>query len=50
MRRSRRHQFDNAFAAAAATGLPLIDGDGMERAFPELQMTTFGSTGCPRRR
>lgn len=25
-------------AAAAALGLPLIDGDGMGRAFPELQM------------
>ena len=24
--------------AAAALGLPLIDGDGMGRAFPELQM------------
>ncbi len=29
------------FAVAAATGLPLIDGDGMGRAFPELQMVTF---------
>ena len=26
---------------AAKSGLPLIDGDGMSRAFPELQMTTF---------
>lgn len=26
---------------AAQTGLPLIDGDGMGRAFPELQMDTF---------
>lgn len=25
----------------AQTGLPLIDGDGMGRAFPELQMDTF---------
>jgi uncharacterized protein len=33
------------FVAAAATGLPLIDGDGMGRAFPELQMTTFGMHG-----
>ena len=33
------------FVAAAATGLPLIDGDGMGRAFPELQMTTFGMYG-----
>jgi DUF917 family protein len=29
------------FVAAAETGLPLIDGDGMGRAFPELQMETF---------
>ncbi|MBW7921015.1 MAG: DUF917 domain-containing protein [Rubellimicrobium sp.] len=29
------------FAIAAAAGLPLIDGDGMGRAFPELQMETF---------
>ena len=33
------------FVAAAAAGLPLIDGDGMGRAFPELQMTTFGMHG-----
>ena len=26
---------------AAMTGLPVIDGDGMGRAFPELQMDTF---------
>ncbi|NPA04869.1 MAG: DUF917 domain-containing protein [Crenarchaeota archaeon] len=26
---------------AARRGLPVIDGDGMGRAFPELQMTTF---------
>jgi len=33
---------------AAEAGLPLLDGDGMGRAFPELQMTTFsiyGTTG-----
>ncbi|QDY70548.1 DUF917 domain-containing protein [Qingshengfaniella alkalisoli] len=29
------------FAVSAATGLPLIDGDGMGRAFPELQMVSF---------
>src|ERR1700729_1243926 len=33
------------FVAAAAADLPLIDGDGMGRAFPELQMTTFGLHG-----
>ena len=35
---------------AAKTGLPLIDGDGMGRAFPELQMTTlhiYGQRGTP---
>lgn len=29
------------FIAAAQTGLPLVDGDGMGRAFPELQMVSF---------
>jgi len=29
----------------AVTGLPVIDGDGMGRAFPELQMETFGVYG-----
>ncbi|MDR0759372.1 MAG: DUF917 domain-containing protein [Treponema sp.] len=29
------------FAAAARLGLPLVDADGMGRAFPELQMVTF---------
>lgn len=33
------------FIAAAAAGLPLVDGDGMGRAFPELQMTSFGIHG-----
>jgi DUF917 family protein len=31
--------------AAAETGLPLIDGDGMGRAFPELQMVSFALDG-----
>lgn len=31
----------------AITGLPVIDGDGMGRAFPELQMCTFGVYGVP---
>jgi hypothetical protein len=30
---------------AAQTGLPVIDGDGMGRAFPELQMDTFMISG-----
>jgi len=29
------------FVVAAATGLPMVDGDGMGRAYPELQMVTF---------
>lgn len=33
------------FVVAAATGLPLIDGDGMGRAYPELQMVTFTMHG-----
>src|SRR5829696_7997169 len=32
---------------AAQTGLPVIDGDGMGRAFPELQMDTFSISGIP---
>jgi DUF917 family protein len=31
----------------ALTGLPVIDGDGMGRAFPELQMDTFSIYGVP---
>ncbi|PRA82138.1 DUF917 domain-containing protein [Microbacterium sp. MYb66] len=37
-------------AAAAALGLPLVDADGMGRAFPELQMvlpTLYGVTASP---
>ncbi len=30
---------------AAEAGLPVLDGDGMGRAFPELQMTTFSIYG-----
>ena len=33
------------FVVAAAAGLPLIDGDGMGRAYPELQMVTFTMHG-----
>ena len=32
-------------AAAARLGLPLVDADGMGRAFPELQMVTFTMGG-----
>jgi DUF917 family protein len=31
---------------AAMAGLPVIDGDGMGRAFPEVQMTTFSIYGA----
>lgn len=34
-------------ATAALTGLPVVDGDGMGRAFPELQMDTFSIAGVP---
>ena len=33
------------FVAAARLGLPLVDVDGMGRAFPELQMVTFTMGG-----
>jgi hypothetical protein len=32
---------------AALRGLPLVDADGMGRAFPELQMATFNVYGIP---
>lgn len=32
---------------AARTGLPVVDADGMGRAFPELNMETFGVYGVP---
>src|SRR4029078_1900476 len=32
---------------AAQTGLPVVDGDGMGRAFPEIQMDTFSIYGVP---
>jgi DUF917 family protein len=31
--------------AAAQAGLPVLDGDGMGRAFPEMQMTTYSIYG-----
>jgi len=34
----------------ARLGLPVVDADGMGRAFPELQMETLESTGSPARR
>lgn len=34
-------------AVAAQLGIPLIDADGMGRAFPELQMVTFHLEGIP---
>ncbi|WP_329236532.1 DUF917 domain-containing protein [Actinoallomurus sp. NBC_01490] len=35
------------FVAAAETGLPVVDADGMGRAFPELQMTMPHLAGVP---
>ena len=32
---------------AAMAGLPVVDADGMGRAFPEFQMKTFSSMACP---
>ena len=34
-------------SVAAQTGLPVVDGDAMGRAFPELQMDTFTIYGVP---
>jgi len=34
-------------AVGARLGLPVVDADGMGRAFPELQMETFGVYGIP---
>jgi len=34
-----------AYAAAAEYGVPVIDVDGMNRAFPELQMTSWATLG-----
>src|SRR5262249_59208887 len=38
------------FAVAAAMGIPLVDADGMGRAFPEIQMVTptiYGVSATP---
>jgi uncharacterized protein len=37
----------NPMIVAAQSGLPIVDGDGMGRAFPELQMDTFSVDGIP---
>jgi len=34
-------------AVAASTGLPIVDGDAMGRAFPELQMVSMTMHGIP---
>ena len=46
--RVRRDQLDDpAGRRRARLGLPVVDADGMGRAFPELQMETFGVYGVP---
>lgn len=35
------------FVLAAMKGIPIIDADGMGRAFPEMQMDTFSIAGIP---
>jgi DUF917 family protein len=34
-------------AISAMTGLPVVDGDGVGRAVPHIEMTTFSIHGCP---
>ena len=35
-----------AYAAAGEYGVPVVDADGMNRAFPQLQMTSWFTHGC----
>jgi DUF917 family protein len=37
----------NPMIAAAQIGVPVVDADGMGRAFPEMQMTTYSIYGQP---
>ncbi len=37
----------NPLTVGARCGIPVVDADGMGRAFPELQMTTFHIHGVP---
>jgi len=37
----------NPLTVGARCGIPIVDADGMGRAFPELQMTTFNVYGVP---
>lgn len=37
----------NPLTVGARCGIPIVDADGMGRAFPELQMTTFNVHGIP---
>ena len=37
----------NPLTVGARCGIPIVDADGMGRAFPELQMTTFHVHGIP---
>ncbi|WP_428664087.1 DUF917 domain-containing protein [Reyranella sp.] len=37
----------NPMVTAAQAGIPVVDADGMGRAFPEMQMTTYSIYGQP---
>ena len=43
--RVRRHQLDDPAGRRCRDGLPVVDADGMGRAFPELSMETFAVYG-----
>ena len=54
--RGRRAELDDAVHRRGALGIPLVDADGMGRAFPEIQMVhaddvrRLGDADGPRRR
>ena len=50
LRRGRRRQLHHTLRGGGSERLPLVDGDGMGRAYPELQMVTFTMHGSRQRR
>ncbi len=44
--RNRRQLQCSHWRSGTRAGIPVVDGDGMGRAFPHLEMTTFGVYGC----